>query len=510
MLPLLMSGLDVWGDPLPAASTIVFRPHTHGLFLAGESVTIETAGTEIEVRDWNGRLVYQGAPGRLPVSEPGHYFVRTQHDRSQFAVLPADYRGAPFLGMEATRPDLPFHVAVADRVQPGWVRVLSRANWWATVQPAPDQWNWAPLDAVVDHHRTRGRKILVTAWLRPAWVSDDEFLTRYAEYVRRMAERYEGKIHAIEIWNEPHWESGWARRAAPEKLPFTRSADDVVSRYAELMCTGFEAVRSVTTNILVVGAAWTRPRFPTGWQAFASRGGAACFDVWAFHDYYRGRVPPDQAGAFPMDGRPLRLPPLVKEMHEFQTVVERRPLWMNEGGLYGVSALGLRNDQQDGNALLSGLPWRRGVTRAIQWVILYRLAGVELILPHVLSGYATDPRRNLEVYGWEFGGRGPHPKTTAFVMACYRMAHASALRGRELDDRGYAVAWRDDSGAVVAAVWAHEGRRLRPRHDGLPPPQDVFGATPSSEGWSEEPRFYGFGIESTPNEALTRIAAALD
>lgn len=492
-----------------ADERIRFQPHEHGLFLAGEPITVATAAAQVEVRDWNGDLVYRGPPGPVPVRSPGHYFVSSQSDRSQFVVLPADYAGASFLGMEATRPDLSFHVAVADRVRPGWVRVLSRANWWATVQPAPDQWRWEALDAVVEHHHARGRKILVTAWMRPAWVTDDEFIARYVEYVRQLAVRYRDRIHAIEIWNEPHWEAGWARRAAPEELPFVRSADDVASRYAEVLCAGAATVRSVSSNILVVGAAWTRPRFPIGWQDFVRRGGAGCFDVWAFHDYYRGRVPPDDSGVFPTDGRALRLPALVYEMAEFRRLTGGRPLWMNEGGLYGVSALGFRNGQESGTALLSGLAWRRAAMRAVKWVLLYRLAGVPLILPHVLSGYATEPTRNLEIYGWELGGRGPHPKTSAFLMACHWTAEATDLRGRALGNHGFAVAWRTRAN-TVAAVWAGEGRRVRRRAVDLPPAHDVFGAAVRDEEWSEEPCFYLFDVDEGSDQALNRIAGAVN
>ena len=79
----------------------------------------------------------------LPV---GHYFVRSASgDRNQFAVLPADYSGAPFLGSTADVPGWQTMTERNRRIQPGWTRIGWQSDW-PQVAPTRDDRNWEPLD----------------------------------------------------------------------------------------------------------------------------------------------------------------------------------------------------------------------------------------------------------------------------------------------------------------------------------------------------------------------------
>ena len=75
-----------------------------GLFREADTISIQTTNNlPIQITDLDGTVVYQGAPTSL-VLPRGHYFVTCSDDAAEFAVLPNDYAGSPFLGMEAITP----------------------------------------------------------------------------------------------------------------------------------------------------------------------------------------------------------------------------------------------------------------------------------------------------------------------------------------------------------------------------------------------------------------------
>src|SRR5262245_26360965 len=50
----------------------------------------------------------------------------------------------------------------------GWVRIDVN---WDIAEPADDQWNWAPFDAVIDGARARGLMVYATMGYGAAWAS---------------------------------------------------------------------------------------------------------------------------------------------------------------------------------------------------------------------------------------------------------------------------------------------------------------------------------------------------
>lgn len=173
-----------------------------GLFRLSDHISIRVAThSPVRVFTLRGQTVYEGAPGKLPQLPVGHYFVETDGDRSQFAVLPDDYAGASFLGMASDAGNNSSITAKLKLIEPAWVRV-SNEGLWEVVQPLSGMWEWDELDRVVQVNP--GRRIIVNAFHRPAWVNDERFIPLFTEYIKRMARRYRGKIYAIEIWNEPY------------------------------------------------------------------------------------------------------------------------------------------------------------------------------------------------------------------------------------------------------------------------------------------------------------------
>ena len=93
------------------------------------------------------------------------------------------------------------------------------------------------------------------------------------------------------------------------------------------------------------------------------------------------------------------------------------PLLADEIGLYGQSALGIPNTGDP--TYISGISWQRGMYRAIKTAAMYDAGGAQAVMPHVLYISTSNVSSNEEIYGYEAGDRGPHPKTSAFLMTSY-------------------------------------------------------------------------------------------
>ena len=105
---------------------IQLSPHeSFGLFRESDRISIQTAnGAKVRVLTLRGETGYEGRPGKLPALPVNHYFVETDGDRTQFAVLPKDYDGATFLGTEAdTGTDSDFTWKLK-QIRPAWAMVI--------------------------------------------------------------------------------------------------------------------------------------------------------------------------------------------------------------------------------------------------------------------------------------------------------------------------------------------------------------------------------------------------
>ena len=152
-----------------------------GLFRESDSISIQTSdnSTDPDLRPGVAILSTRSTPTTLTLPR-GHYIVECNGDRNQFAVLPNDYNGAPFLGTEAddgTNPQLTQLLAV---INPSWVR--TRNGQWATVEAQQGVWNWTAMDQTVAANP--GRKIIAYAGDElPAWVNSNNLVSNYTQRV---------------------------------------------------------------------------------------------------------------------------------------------------------------------------------------------------------------------------------------------------------------------------------------------------------------------------------------
>jgi hypothetical protein len=103
-------------------------------------------------------------------------------------------------------------------------KVMRTGSEWGHVQPARDEWKWETMDHLVSRAGELGMQIQVllaftTQWAAPLekqkskdwldWNRAAPDREAWRKYVSTYAERYKGKIHLWEVWNEPDLEGFW-------------------------------------------------------------------------------------------------------------------------------------------------------------------------------------------------------------------------------------------------------------------------------------------------------------
>ena len=144
---------------------------------------------------------------------------------------------------------------IQERLLLGWVKQQVR---WGDFSPAQGQMDWSGFDRVVDAAGTRGLRVLfsiVTApeWSRPSVGGKEgqpDDLNAFAQFVGEVVDRYKGRLHAIEVWNEQNIDSEW------------KTNPQVVSpeRYVEMLRLAYQTIKANDPNIMVISGALS----PTG------------------------------------------------------------------------------------------------------------------------------------------------------------------------------------------------------------------------------------------------------
>jgi hypothetical protein len=471
----------------PATRCVFVLPEGRfGLFRQGEVVSFRTKGDAgIRVLTWRGDVVYEGQPKPIEGLSCGHYFVETTGDRAQFAVLPADFRPASFLGSEGYTGA---HNATNDlrlrQLGLPWVRLLSGGNYWSQIQPRPGAWEWEALDRAVEGYHALGKKIVIVAWIKPDWLTrDEDFIPAYTEFVRQLARRYQDKIQAIEVWNEP---DANPKMAPNILLPFTRTKPDVPAVYLRVLREARAAIKAEAPGMLVVGAGWSAPGYESVRAPFFELGGQRLFDVYTFHDYEYSYHGLDRD--LRIAGKPK--PRLARLLAQYRRELGETPIWLDEYGLYGGSALGIgATEKYRLTGLTTSMSWQRAMARSIKYLVMARAAGVEQFIPHLLPKCSTDPGNIWDLYGFEYLDRGPHPKTTALLMAAHWLDGAKLSNQRVIRDQTFLYEWLTREGGTVLISWAREGQRLRwPLSAGLRA-TDCFGVETRQTEIAEAPVF---------------------
>lgn len=148
----------------------------------------------------------------------------------------------------------------------GWVKQQVR---WGDFSPAPGQMDWSGYDAVVAAANERGLRLMLSVVDAPDWshtsyidanpeAAPPDDLALFADFLGQLVDRYHGRVHAIEVWNEQNLDREWdtAEGVNPE-------------RYVEMLRLAYQTIKSRDPNIIVISGAlspaagpWLDPNNP--------------------------------------------------------------------------------------------------------------------------------------------------------------------------------------------------------------------------------------------------------
>ncbi len=140
-------------------------------------------------------------------------------------------------------------VQLADNAGFEWIR--QQVPWKDTERP-DRTFVFDQLDLIVEAVHAKGQKLMLSVVKAPDFLTgrkDDNGLPNnpqdFGRFVEALAERYKGKVQAIEIWNEQNLAVENGGRVVPEDA----------ARYVELLKAAYPRVKAVDPKIVVVAGA---------------------------------------------------------------------------------------------------------------------------------------------------------------------------------------------------------------------------------------------------------------
>ncbi len=120
---------------------------------------------------------------------------------------------------------------------------------WALYEPVEGTFEFAELDAIVDELDAAGVNILLTVTAAPTWARTssqesgppDDY-QKLANFVGELAQRYNGRVDAYEIWSEPNLRQNWNGRAING------------TEYVNMLTPAFAAIKAADSDAVVVTA----------------------------------------------------------------------------------------------------------------------------------------------------------------------------------------------------------------------------------------------------------------
>jgi hypothetical protein len=126
---------------------------------------------------------------------------------------------------------------------------------WRLLEPEPGVWVWDQADFIINELEKRDLRIVARLDQTPAWALPDDLADRegfidapaedlrnWQNYCGTLAERYQGRIKAYQIWNEPNLTREWG------------SQPPDAARYVELLRVCSEAIRAADPEAIIISA----------------------------------------------------------------------------------------------------------------------------------------------------------------------------------------------------------------------------------------------------------------
>ncbi|HEY0828161.1 MAG TPA: hypothetical protein VGE40_08700, partial [Bacilli bacterium] len=162
----------------------------------------------------------------------------------------------------------------------------------------PNTWDWSDI-AWIDDYYNRGIKIMLIMAEMPPWLgyqyapphtsskSPPTNWVVYEDIVKKIYQRYQGKIASVEIWNEPN--CGMSLAGSPYPYSGGCIEDEYIAPYLDLYYHAAKAIRSVDASIPIGGPAVSRPdNYHWASHMFANANIASVpnsINFLSYHDY---------------------------------------------------------------------------------------------------------------------------------------------------------------------------------------------------------------------------------
>ncbi len=247
---------------------------------------------------------------------------------------------------------------------------------WNSVEYARGLYQWGELDHLVSVAQQHGLKIMFSVarapgFSRPEPVEEDgppSDFSIFRDFMHALSTRYQGRVAAYELWNEPNLKREWRG--------FALSAD----KFVELVKAGAEGVRAGDAEAIIISGAPAVTGIDDGVEAIDDRrffremvkaGVADAVDAIGVHPYGAAN-PPDERAADPTHLRSnynnhpsFFFLDTIEDYHAILGAANiDKPLWVTEFGWPSIERFG----QVD----TSGWEYARDVTEADQAAYLLR------------------------------------------------------------------------------------------------------------------------------------------
>lgn len=150
---------------------------------------------------------------------------------------------------------------------------------------------WEKYDNIAALAKENGIEIIARLGNPPAWTRaltdtigtnapPDDF-NDFGDFVAEVASRYQGKIRYFQLWNEPNGNEEWGKQNVDPEA------------YTELLCLGYQRIKAVNPDAVVLAGALTPTVAMNGWnmndliflQRMYNAGAGDCFDIFSAQGY---------------------------------------------------------------------------------------------------------------------------------------------------------------------------------------------------------------------------------
>lgn len=317
----------------------------------------------------------------------------------------------------------------------GSMRLWDTGTRWADILLSVGQWNFERMDAYVEQATLHHAAILYTLGSTPRWASarpeescpygmgcaaEPVRMAHWEEYVRRVAQRYRGRISAYELWNEPYFSD----IARDRGLPSFYSGS--VAQMVEMARIARKVLDEVDP-----GAVLSTPGFVNGsdrLDLFLASGGKRYVQAVAYHFYS------DDSRQF------------VSQVLDVRAIMKRHgleylPLWNTETGLE------VYPPEQSLPAGAQGWTHTEAASRMAQFLVLGAAAGLQRFYYYAWdnerSGMFTPAGARLPA--WDSYERVQSWLLGAVMHGCAAMPPKGVRCEVELAGKRFLIVWADQA-----------------------------------------------------------------